>query len=111
MLSKFNTVYGTRCLFIFDSKVAQFNMVCDGQGGQWTVDSWTPRRWLKVKVHKFFTSFHLLLSNMTNLIERRENMAKQPAMHNFIVVVAVLVVVVVVVGLACPKFIFSFLSL
>ena len=75
------------------------------------MDSWTPRRWLKVKVHKFFTSFHLLLSNMTNLIERRENMAKQPAMHNFIVVVAVLVVVVVVVGLAFPKFIFSFLSL
>ena len=48
---------------------------------------------------------------MTNLIERRENMAKQPAMHNFIVVVAVLVVVVVVVGLAFPKFIFSSRSL
>ena len=38
-------------------------------------------------------------------------MAEQPAMYNFIVVVVVLVVVVVVVGLACPKFIFSFLSL
>ena len=76
------------------------------------MDSWTPRRWLKVKVHKFFTSFHLLLSNMTNLIERTENMVKiWPAMYNFTVVVVVLVVVMEVVGLACPEFIFSFLSL
>lgn len=49
---------------------------------------------------------------MTNLIERTENMVKiWPAMYNFTVVVVVLVVVMEVVGLACPEFIFSFLSL